>query len=223
MVLPSVNRTITLAFVDWGSKSCIAAEKAAAWLVEPEASSASTASLSAATEGISCVSAVAVWLKLTMPIRLPEPMASGAPPVDSDRMSIKVLAPALTLSIGAPSRLSDRSRVRTMSVGLLTISGEAESARVTCSVPSQSMRSRLTCLLVLVTPMVAPSYARGCQGKEISRPLSYARDGKWVRKRGRLQRRRAQKKRGAPGNPRAPRNPRFCGEKMNPPLGTLTI
>ena len=142
MVLPSVNRTITLAFADWGSKSCIAAEKAAAWLVEPEASSASAASLRAATEVISCVSAVAAWLKLTMPIRLPEPMASGAPP-----------------------RLSDRSRVRTMSVGLLTISGEAESARVTCSVPSQSMRSRLICLLVLVTPMVAPSYARGMSGK----------------------------------------------------------
>ena len=142
MVLPSVNRTITLAFADWGSKSCIAAEKAAAWLVEPEASSASAASLRAATEVTSCVSAVAAWLKLTMPIRLPEPMASGAPP-----------------------RLSDRSRVRTMSVGLLTISGEAESARVTCSVPSQSMRSRLICLLVLVTPMVAPSYARGMSGK----------------------------------------------------------
>lgn len=49
--------------------------------------------------------------------------------------------------------------------GVATISGEAESARVTCSVPSQSMRSRLICLLVLVTPMVAPSYARGMSGK----------------------------------------------------------
>ena len=66
-------------------------------------------------------------------------------------------------------------------------------------------------------PWLPPPMRGGCQGKEISRPLSYARDGKWVQKRGRLQRRRAQKKRGAPGNPRAPRNPRFCGEKGESP------
>ena len=118
MVLPSVNRTITLAFADWGSKSCIAAEKAAAWLVEPEASSASAASLRAATEVISCVSAVAASAKLTIPILLPEPICpSIVPSVASSMMSMKVLAPAFMLASGAPLILPERSSTSTMSVG----------------------------------------------------------------------------------------------------------
>ena len=53
VVFPSVNITITLAFVEDGSKDCIALEKASAWLVVPEAVKLSMAALSEATEVVS--------------------------------------------------------------------------------------------------------------------------------------------------------------------------
>ena len=71
VVFPSVNITMTLAFEDMGSNRPAATVKASAWLVEPPALSAFTAAFKSATEVISCVSAVAVSEKLTIPIWLP--------------------------------------------------------------------------------------------------------------------------------------------------------
>ena len=97
---------------------CIRDRKASAWLVEPAAVRLSTAAFRAATEVISWVSFVAVLAKLTTAIRLPPPICpSWLPPVDSARISIKVLAPAFMLARGAPAILLDRSRTRTTSAG----------------------------------------------------------------------------------------------------------
>ena len=94
-------------------------EKASAWLVFPPAVRASTASFRSATEVMSWVSAVADPAKLTMPMRLPEPICpSAAPSVASSMMSMKVSAPAFMLARGGPVMLPDRSRTRTMSVGI---------------------------------------------------------------------------------------------------------
>ena len=103
VVLPSVNMTMTLALVEAASNSWIAWVKASAWLVEPPAERLSTASLRVATEVISCVLAVAVSAKLTIPMWLPEPMfPSFTPSVASSMMSIKVLAPVSYLPAVCP-------------------------------------------------------------------------------------------------------------------------
>src|SRR5699024_5961105 len=81
---------------------------------------------SVSTEVISCASVAAVPEKLTMPILLPEPICPSCPlSVASSMMSINVLAPALRLARGGPAILPERSRTRTMSVGLEAISGAA--------------------------------------------------------------------------------------------------
>ena len=144
-----------MAFADRGSKSDTAVVKASAWLVEPPAVRPATASFRSATEVMSCVSAVAVLAKLTIPIRLPEPMVpSPAPSVASSMISINVSAPAFMFSRGLPAMLPDRSSTRTISAGLAEISGAAERARVTFSVPSQSICDRLISLLEFVIPIV---------------------------------------------------------------------
>ena len=123
-------------------------------MVLPSATRASTAFLSASTEVMSCVLSIAVSAKLTMPIRLPEPICPLAvPPVDSAMMSIKVLAPVFMLESGVPVMLPERSSTRTISVGLVIISGAAVSASVTRSDPSQSILLRFISLLELVTPI----------------------------------------------------------------------
>ena len=132
VVFPSVNMTMTLALLEAGSNRPAAVEKASAWLVFPPAVRASTASFRSATEVMSWVSAVADPAKLTMPMRLPEPICpSAAPSVASSMMSMKVSAPAFMLARGRPVMLPDRSRTRTMSVGLDMMSGAAVRARVT--------------------------------------------------------------------------------------------
>ena len=74
VVFPSVNMTITLWLVEAASNSSIALVNASPWLVLPPAVNELTAFFSVATEVISCVSAVAVLEKLTIPIWLPEPI-----------------------------------------------------------------------------------------------------------------------------------------------------
>ena len=143
-----------MAFADRGSKSDTAVVKASAWLVEPPAVRPATASFRSATEVMSCVSAVAVLAKLTIPIRLPEPMVPSAPSVASSMISINVSAPAFMFSRGLPAMLPDRSSTRTISAGLAEISGAAERARLTFSVPSQSICDRLISLLEFVIPIV---------------------------------------------------------------------
>ena len=109
--------------------------------------------LRSATEVISGALTVAVSAKLTMPMRLPEPMESGAPPVDSAKISTKALAPSFKFARGLPAILPERSRIRTISVGLEMISGAADRPRVTWRVPSQSIRSTSVRLVELVMPM----------------------------------------------------------------------
>ena len=75
VVWPSVNITMTFALDEAGSNSAVACSNASAWLVFPPAVSASMAVSRSATEVISCVSCVAVAAKLTMPMRLPEPIS----------------------------------------------------------------------------------------------------------------------------------------------------
>ena len=53
--------------------------------------------------------------------------------------------------------LPERSRTKTISVGLEEISGAAESASVTFSVPLQLICVASICLLELVTPIVLPA------------------------------------------------------------------
>lgn len=139
VVFPSVNITITLAFDDVGSNSCTALVKASAWLVSPPAEMPSTAALSVATEVISCASTLALLAKLTMPMRLPEPIFQSELSVDSSIISMNVFAPAFIFASGAPVMLPERSKTSTISVGFETISGVAVSASVTFNVPSQSI------------------------------------------------------------------------------------
>ena len=154
VVFPSVNMTMTLAFVEAGSNSWIAFSKASAWFVDPPAERLSTAVFKSATEVISCVSAVAVFAKLTIPIRLPDPICpSWALSVASSIISINVFAPAFILARGDPAMLPERSSTRAMSVGFEEISGAAERARVTFSIPWQSIRLTLICLFEFVIPI----------------------------------------------------------------------
>ena len=119
VVLPSVNMTMTLAFPELVSKRARAWLKASAWLVFPPAVSPSTAVFRSSTDVIIWVFCTAVLAKLTMPMRLPEPISpSGCPPVDCEMMSMKVLAPVFMLASGVPAILPERSRIRAMSVGL---------------------------------------------------------------------------------------------------------
>ena len=105
VVFPSVNITITLAFDDVGSNSCTALVKASAWLVSPPAEMPSTAALSVATEVISCASTLALLAKLTMPMRLPEPIFPSCElSVDSSIISMNVFAPALQAARPSCSR-----------------------------------------------------------------------------------------------------------------------
>ena len=60
-----------------------------------------------------------------------------APPVDSEMISIKVLAPTFISAKGAPLMLPERSSTRTISVGFSTISGAAVRARVILKVSPQ--------------------------------------------------------------------------------------
>ena len=118
VVLPSVNITITLALPEGGLNSSVALANASAWLVLPPADRASTASFRVSTEVMSAASTEAVSAKLTIPIRLPEPIyPSCTPSVASSMMSIKVLAPSFMLASGAPAMLPERSSTSTMSVG----------------------------------------------------------------------------------------------------------
>lgn len=140
VVFPSVNITMTLALDEAGSNSPTALVKASAWLVGPPAVRASTAASRSATEVISWVSAVAVPAKLTMPMRLPEPMIpSAVPSVASSMISMKVFAPTFRSARGWPAMLPERSSTSTMSVGLVEMSGAADRARVTFKVPPQSI------------------------------------------------------------------------------------
>ena len=92
-----------------------------------------------------------------MAMRLPEPMLPlWEPPVASAMISIKVLAPSFMLASGVPVMLPERSKTRTMSVGLATMSGAAVRARVTFREPSQSIRSVLMTLFEFVTPIGLP-------------------------------------------------------------------
>ena len=65
----------------------------------------------------------------------------------------KGFAPAFIFARGLTVMLPERSNTKTISVGFEVISGEAERARVTFSVPSQSMRSTFIYLFELVTPI----------------------------------------------------------------------
>ena len=67
-------------------------------------------------------------------------------------MSINLFAPLLRLARGFPTMLPERSRISTMSAGLLVMSGSAVSDSLTSKVPPQSMRAVLKVLLELVTP-----------------------------------------------------------------------
>ena len=139
VLCPSVNMTMTLAFDDIGSNSPAAVAKASAWLVDPPAVSAFTAAFRSATEVISCVSAVALSAKLTMAIRLPDPIVpSCVLSVASSMMSIKVSAPDFIFASGLPAMLPERSSTRTISTGLLVISGAAASERIIWKRPSQA-------------------------------------------------------------------------------------
>lgn len=136
VVFPSVNMTMTRAFEEAGSKSWAAVEKASAWLVSPPASRLSTADFKLATEVIRWVLVVAESAKLTIPMRLPEPIfPSWLLSVASSIISIKVFAPAFILARGDPVILPERSSTKTISVGFEAMSGAAESARVTFKVP----------------------------------------------------------------------------------------
>lgn len=140
MVLPSVNRTITLALLEAGSNRAVASSKASAWLVFPPAVRLSTAVFRLSTEVMSCVSAVAVLAKLTIPMRLPDPIwPSSAPSVASSIMSMNVLAPIFMFAKGAPVMLPERSSTKTISVGFETMSGAAVKASDTRRDPSQEI------------------------------------------------------------------------------------
>ena len=103
---------------------------------------------------MSCVLSVAVSEKLTIPMELPFPIVpSWEPSVAWSMMSIKALAPSFMFSSGLPAMLPERSSTSTISVGLDEISGEAESARVTFSVPSQSICVTFICLFAFVIPI----------------------------------------------------------------------
>ena len=127
-------------------------------MVLPPAFRASTPFFSVSTEVMSWVLAMAVSAKLTTAIRLPEPISSGAPPVASAMMSIKVLDPSFMLLRGTPAMLPERSSSSTMSVGFEMISGAAVSARVTRRDPSQLIRSVLINLFEPVTPICVTSF-----------------------------------------------------------------
>ena len=157
VVFPSVNMTMTFALEEAGSKSWTASAKASAWLVEPPAVSPSTADFRSSTEVIICVSAAAVLAKLTMAIRLPEPIfPSWELSVASSIMSIKVFAPIFMFSRGTPAILPERSRTRAISVGLDAMSGAAARARVTVRVPSQLIWVWEICLLEFTIPIKLP-------------------------------------------------------------------
>ena len=124
-------------------------------MVEPPALRLSTAVFSVSTEVISWVFWVAVSAKLTMPIRLPEPIwPSCELSVASSMMSINFFAPFFMLVSGLPDILPERSSTSTMSVGVLLMSGEADSASVTFKEPEQSIRSMLMVLFELFSPIV---------------------------------------------------------------------
>ena len=128
-------------------------------MVLPPAVSWSTAFFSVSTEVMSCVFSVAVSAKLTMPMRLPEPIwPLAVPPVASAMISINVFAPVFILARGVPAILPERSNTRTISVGLEMISGAAVRESVTRRDPSQSMRVALMTLFEFVTPIVLPSF-----------------------------------------------------------------
>ena len=55
---------------------------------------------------------------------------------------------------GLPDILPERSSTSTMSVGVLLMSGEADSASVTFKEPEQSIRSMLMVLFELFSPIV---------------------------------------------------------------------
>ena len=96
----------------------------------------SKAKLSWLTDVVSGDSSVAVDEKPTIPIALPEPIVpSFVPSVDSSMMSMNALAPAFRLSKGTPAILPDLSSISTMSVGELTMSGDALSASITLKLP----------------------------------------------------------------------------------------
>ena len=71
----------------------------------------------------------------------------------SAMMSMKVLAPSFRFARGSPCMLLERSRVRTMSVGSVIISGAAVRDNVTSREPSQAIWFGLMVLLELVTPI----------------------------------------------------------------------
>ncbi len=74
-----------------------------------------------------------------MPIRLPEPICpSGVPSVASSIISINLLAPLFKLSSGLPAMLPDLSRIRTISVGEVVISGKLKAP----ALPAGSLRSQ---------------------------------------------------------------------------------
>ena len=73
-------------------------------------------------------------------------------------ISMNVSAPAFILVSGVPVILPERSSTSAISVGLVTISGAAVSARVTRRVPSHSIRSTLIVLLELVMPIQKPPF-----------------------------------------------------------------
>ena len=157
MVLPSVNMTITFWLEEGMVKSWDAWKKASAWLVEPPATRLSTADFRSATDVISGALTVAVSEKLTIPMRLPEPICPSLfPSVASSMISMKVLAPSFMLASGVPLMLPERSSTRTMSAGFSKISGAAVIARETLAVPSHFMVSTLIFLLELMMPIRFP-------------------------------------------------------------------
>ena len=153
MVTPSVNMTITFALVLAGSNSASALVNASAWLVEPPALNASTAALRSATEVINPVSCTAVSAKLTIPIRLPLPICpSCAPSVASSMMSMNTLAASFRLG-RLCAILPERSRISTISVGFVVMSGAAVSASVTLNVLPQGMAVTFVTFVELVIPI----------------------------------------------------------------------
>ena len=154
VVTPSVNMTMTRALDEVFSKSPCALAKASPWFVPPPAVRPFIALLRSATEVSSGDTTVAVASKLTMPMRLPEPISpEPEPPVDSEMMSINVFAPSFMSASGAPLMLPEQSSASTMSVGLVTISGAAVRARVILNEPSQHIAAVSATLLELVTPI----------------------------------------------------------------------
>ena len=92
------------------------------------------------TEVMSWVLVTAVSEKLTIPIWLPAPIVPlDAPSVAVEMAAINCLAPAWILDSGAPVILAERSSIRTISAGLVWISGAARIATVTFVLPSQSI------------------------------------------------------------------------------------